>query len=217
MGRSLKPVDRARQAQNPASESRLTADSAPPATITLASPSAISRPASPIACAPVEQAVTTAWLGPFEIVSDRDLAAHQIDEPAGNEKRRDAARSFFMQGHGGVVDAAKSADSRADQDPGLDLLLIGLGRPFGVAQRLRRGAHAVNDEVVDPALLLGLHPVVGVEGVGRVSTRHLRGDLAGQVRNVEVLDPRRPPTRWPEAGATSPRRRKPSGSPCQDR
>jgi hypothetical protein len=39
---------------------RLTGDSVPPATITSASPSAISRPASPIACAPVEQAVTTA-------------------------------------------------------------------------------------------------------------------------------------------------------------
>ena len=39
---------------------RLTADSAPPATMTLASPSAIRRAASPMAWAPVEQAVTTA-------------------------------------------------------------------------------------------------------------------------------------------------------------
>jgi hypothetical protein len=62
---SLKPVDKARQALKPASASRFTADSAPPATITLASPKAISRPASPIACAPVEHAVTTAWLGPL--------------------------------------------------------------------------------------------------------------------------------------------------------
>src|SRR5258705_393421 len=35
-----------------------------PASITSASPSATSRDASPIACAPLEHAVTTAWFGP---------------------------------------------------------------------------------------------------------------------------------------------------------
>ena len=64
-GVSLKLVDSARQAAKPAIDSRLIGDSVPPATITSASPSAISRAASPIACAPVEQAVTTAWFGPF--------------------------------------------------------------------------------------------------------------------------------------------------------
>jgi hypothetical protein len=43
----------------------LIGDSVPPASITSASPSAISRAASPIACAPVEHAVTTAWFGPL--------------------------------------------------------------------------------------------------------------------------------------------------------
>jgi hypothetical protein len=47
-------------------EMRLTGDSQPPATMTSASPSAIIRPASPMACEPVEQAVTTAELGPFK-------------------------------------------------------------------------------------------------------------------------------------------------------
>ena len=130
-------------------------------------------------------------VGALEIVGDRNLSAQQIDEPAGNEERRDAARSFFVQGDGGVVDAAEPADSRAEQDAGLDLLLVGLGAPVGVAQRLRRGAHAVDDEVVDAALFLGLHPVVGIEGVRGVAARHLRGDLAGEVGNVEVLDPGR--------------------------
>jgi hypothetical protein len=46
---SLNPVDSARQAAKPASDMRLTGDSVPPATITSASPSAISRPASPMA------------------------------------------------------------------------------------------------------------------------------------------------------------------------
>src|SRR6202795_3314874 len=64
-GVSLKPVDSARDAQKPAIDSRQIGDSVPPATITSASPSAISRLASPIAWAPVEHAVTTAWLGPL--------------------------------------------------------------------------------------------------------------------------------------------------------
>ena len=64
-GVSLKLVDSARAAQNPAMPSRHTAASAPPAIITLASSSMISRAASPIACAPVEHAVTTEWLGPL--------------------------------------------------------------------------------------------------------------------------------------------------------
>ncbi len=43
---------------------RLTADSAPPATMTSASPHWMMRAASPMAWAPVEQAVTTALFGP---------------------------------------------------------------------------------------------------------------------------------------------------------
>ena len=41
--------------------------SAPPATITSASSSAIIRAASPMAWAPVAQAVTTEWFGPFSL------------------------------------------------------------------------------------------------------------------------------------------------------
>ena len=63
-GVSLKPVERARAAAKPATPMRQTAASAPPATITSASSQAISRAASPMAIAPVEQAVTTAWFGP---------------------------------------------------------------------------------------------------------------------------------------------------------
>ena len=45
---------------------RLIVASVPPATITSASPSWISRAASPIAWLPVAQAVTTEWLGPWK-------------------------------------------------------------------------------------------------------------------------------------------------------
>jgi hypothetical protein len=58
-------VDSALHALNPAMPISQIGLSAPPATITSASSSAISRAASPMACAPVEHAVTTAWFGPL--------------------------------------------------------------------------------------------------------------------------------------------------------
>ena len=66
VGLSLKLVESARAAQKPAMPISPTAASAPPATITSASPSAIKRAASPSACTPVAQAVTTAWFGPLK-------------------------------------------------------------------------------------------------------------------------------------------------------
>ena len=65
-GLSLKAVESARAAQKPAMPISHTAASAPPATMTSASPSAIRRAASPTACTPVAQAVTTAWFGPLK-------------------------------------------------------------------------------------------------------------------------------------------------------
>src|SRR5688572_14474388 len=65
-GVSLNAVASALQALNPAMPIRQIAASAPPATITSASPSLISRVASPMACAPVAQAVTTEWFGPLK-------------------------------------------------------------------------------------------------------------------------------------------------------
>src|SRR4051794_21750227 len=65
-GLSLKWVDRAREAQNPAMPISHTAASAPPATITSASPHMIRRDASPIAWTPVAQAVTAEWFGPLK-------------------------------------------------------------------------------------------------------------------------------------------------------
>jgi len=64
-GVSLKLVDSARAEAKPAMPMRQTAASAPPATMTSASPWPIKREASPIACAPVEHAVTTEWFGPW--------------------------------------------------------------------------------------------------------------------------------------------------------
>ena len=42
-----------------------------------------------------------------------------------------------------------------------DLILVLARMPVGVVERLCRGAHRVDDEVVDLALFLRLHPIVG--------------------------------------------------------
>ncbi len=65
-GESLNLVAMARQAMKPAIPIGHTDASAPPATITSASPAWIRRLASPMAWAPVAQAVTTEWLGPLK-------------------------------------------------------------------------------------------------------------------------------------------------------
>jgi hypothetical protein len=56
----------ARQAMKPAMPIGQMAASAPPATMMSASPYLIIRAASPIAWAPVAQAVTTEWFGPLK-------------------------------------------------------------------------------------------------------------------------------------------------------
>ena len=58
--------------------------------------------------------------------------------------------------------------------------------------RLLGGRHGVDDEVVDLALLLRLHPLVGIElAVGRRAARNEAGDLAGDIGYLELLDPAR--------------------------
>src|SRR5262249_56405819 len=57
-------------------------------------------------------------------------------------------------------------------------------------ERLARRTHGKDDEVVDLALLLRLHPLVGIEAaVGAVAARDLTGDFGRQIGDVEALDP----------------------------
>ena len=64
-GWSFREVVRLRDRSKPVNARGWIQDSAPPATITSASPQAMKRAASPIECAPVVQAVLTAWFGPY--------------------------------------------------------------------------------------------------------------------------------------------------------
>src|SRR5260221_11444682 len=61
--------------------------------------------------------------------------------------------------------------------------------PARVLERLTRGRHREDDEVIDLALIFRLHPFVGMERVVRtVAALDLAGDLAGKIGDVEFFD-----------------------------
>src|SRR5438270_877595 len=68
--------------------------------------------------------------------------------------------------------------------------LVGLPfKPVGVVERLPCRRHREDDEVVDLALVLRLHPLVGIERcVGAVASRDRAGDLARQIGHLERVD-----------------------------
>src|ERR1700690_619163 len=128
-------------------------------------------------------------VGALQTELDRHIAGGEIDDTAGNEERRNPARTLLVQNNGVGGDALDTADAGADQHPGRALVLVALRPPAGVVERLARRAHAENDEIVDLALLLRLHPLIGIVGaVGAVAARHHAGDLAGYVGDVEAFD-----------------------------
>ena len=125
----------------------------------------------------------------LEAEADRDVARGEIDQAAGNEERADAARALLVQHDRGLVDAAEPADARADQDAGALLLFLGLGLDAGVVDGLLGRRHGVDDERIDLALILDVHPLVGIElAVGVVAERDAVGDLAGDVVDLEIVD-----------------------------
>src|SRR5207248_4775053 len=72
---------------------------------------------------------------------------------------------------------------------GSTTILFGGGMPTSVVERLACRAHRENDEIVDLALILRLHPVIGIErAVAAVAPRNQAGDPAGQIGDVKCLD-----------------------------
>src|SRR6516225_5886004 len=120
---------------------------------------------------------------------NRDVARCQINESPGNEKRRHAPWSLLLQHDGSFGNPGEATDPGPDHHPGSDLLLVRRRLPTRILQCLLRGAHGEDDEIVDLALLLRLHPLVGVEGAVRtVAARNLTGNFGGQVGHVERFD-----------------------------
>src|SRR4051812_17267582 len=60
--------------------------------------------------------------------------------------------------------------------------------PAGIIQRLRGSTHCIDDELVDFALLLGLHPLIRIVRSARpVSARNLSCNARGQIGYFELL------------------------------
>ena len=128
-------------------------------------------------------------IGPLQPVLDRDIAGGKVDQAAGNEERRHFSRSPLLEQDRGVGNAGQPADAGADQRPGGATLFFGLGMPVRVVERLLGRAHREDDEIIDLALILRLHPLIGIEGAVRtVAARNHAGDLAGEIGDVERLD-----------------------------
>ncbi len=128
-------------------------------------------------------------VGTLQLVPDRHVAGGEIDETPRNKEWADATRAFFLQQDRRFGDAGQATDARADEYAG-PLLLIGrVGDVAGIGDRLLGRRHRVDDEVVDLALLLRLHPIVGIElAVLLGAARNEAGHLTGQIADLELLD-----------------------------
>ena len=131
-------------------------------------------------------------VGAFEAMADGDLAGGEIDQASGNEKRRHAARALIAQCIARLDNAFQPANARANQNARGNLVFIARWMPVSVIQRLLRGSHCIDDEIINFALLFRLHEVIRIESAAAaVSTFDLAGDLAGEIIDLEVFDPRR--------------------------
>src|SRR5262245_22313066 len=129
-------------------------------------------------------------IGALKPVPDGDVARREIDEAAGDEKGADAPWSLVPQEERGLGNATEAADARPHQNAGTLLPFRSIRFPVGIAQSHLRRAHRIDDEVVNLALLLHLHPIVGVElALAQRAARHEARDLAGKIVDNELLDP----------------------------
>src|SRR5262249_19760321 len=111
------------------------------------------------------------------------------DQAARDEERADPARPLLLQRDRGFLDAGKATDAGADQHAGALAFGLAFRLPAGILDRLLRRSQAEDDEVIHPALLFRLDPLVGIEGaVLAAAARHIAGDLGRQVGDVELLD-----------------------------
>ena len=129
----------------------------------------------------------------LEAVFDGHMARGQIDQHRRNGKRRQAARTLFMQDDRAFIQALQAADPRADQDAGAVLIFIILRNPAGIFDGLLRRGHAVADEHIHLLLFLGRNEKIDVEiglsGGGFSRIGHFARDLRGDIGGVKMRDP----------------------------
>src|SRR6516165_793168 len=128
-------------------------------------------------------------IGPLQAVRNRHISRRQVDQTAGDEERRHAPRPSLLQYDGSFGNAGETSDTGPDHHAGARLFVVARRLPARILERLARGAHGEDDEIIDLALLLRLHPLVGIEAAVRaITTRNLAGDLRRQIGHVEALD-----------------------------
>ena len=132
----------------------MTVASAPPATMTSASPYSMSRAASPMLWLAVEQALTVREVRALVAVVDRHQARDHVDDRArARRTARSCARRRCRYAVVRVLDHRQAADARADAHADA-LLVAGVAVEAGVLDRLHRGDEAVVDERVVAARFL---------------------------------------------------------------
>ena len=118
----------------------------------------------------------------LEAVHDRQIARDHVDDAHGNVKRRNPARSLFLDGQRGVFDRADAADAGAEVHA--DALGVGL-RDFQprILDGLDAGGHAELDEAVHAARFL-----FGNAERGGIEILDLAGDGGGKAGGIELRD-----------------------------
>ena len=111
--------------------------------------------------------MTTAWFGPLKPWRIDTCPEIRLISAPGT-KNGDTRRGPFSFS---VMEVSAMEESPPMPDPIRQpvrsrLFRVG-GRPARVPDRLIGGGHAIEDELVDLAGLLGFHPVVGIEGAVR--------------------------------------------------
>ena len=137
-----------RAAENPPIPSGEMVASAPPATITSASPYSIRRAAVADAMHASRARRDHRQARALEAVHDREIARDHVDDRAGDEERRDAARPALGALGWCFLDHRQATDARADvQADALGVLRRLASIPESL-QRFHRGGNSVMNETV---------------------------------------------------------------------
>jgi hypothetical protein len=188
--------------------------SAPPASMMSASSSLIIRAASPIEWAPVEQAVTTAWLGPIRPYLIETWPEMRLISRPWTKCGLTRLGPFSCSTSDSLSIPGRPPMPEPIEQPARSRVLVHVGQA-GILDRLAGGVDAVDDERVDLALDLVVDALAGIEAIFVVGRLHLAGDAALLVAGVEAGDRPAPllPARMffqvvstsPPSGVTSPR------------
>ena len=157
--------------------------SAPPARITSASPRRSISAATPIACAPVAQAETTAKFGPRRLQVGGDVAGRRVDQEVRQEVRREPVRPLG-QDRAPARSPSACRRRRAEHDAGAGRVDRRRCRRSPTPRARRRQRQ--RGDAIHLARLAPAEALLGVEAL------HLGGDLAGDPRRVEQRHGPRP-------------------------